>query len=135
LDIDARLTDEAEELDDAAVSEVRAAIGIAIDLDVHHLAVARAHRVFLAVDDDVGIDAEVVRHDEGLPIAAVKTSDDGAMRAPKNLRDLAGDEIASAKFFEFWMALIDAHDHEIAVHRPLHRIAIDVDVGLVTAED
>ena len=95
LDVDAGLADHAEDFDDAAAGDVAGAVGIAVDLDVHHLLIARVHRA-VAIDDDVVIEARVERRDERLIGIGVKAADDGAMRAAQHFRHFADDEFALA---------------------------------------
>ena len=68
------------------LGEVGGAVGIAVDLDVDHLAVARVHRV-VVIDDDV----VSMRESKGTTYgcgSAVKAADDGAVRAAQHLRRL-----------------------------------------------
>src|SRR5947207_13871550 len=114
LDVDARRSDESEALDDAAAGEAAGAIGIAIDLHVHHLAVFGIHRG-VGVDEDVVIEADIEWHDERLFWIGVKSADDVAMRPAQHLRDLTDDDVAVLDLAIGRTFLVDAHDDEIAV--------------------
>ena len=132
LDVDARLADETENFDDAAAGDVAGAVGVAVDLDVDHLLVARVHRA-VAVDDDVVVEPRVERRHERLVGIGVKAADDGAVRAAQHRRHFADDELALPDGVELRAVLVDANDDEIAVHRALHGAAVDEDVGLLAA--
>ena len=50
--------------------------------------------------------------------------------------DFADDEVRRPRIlWYFGWRLVDAHDDEIAVHRALHRLAVDEDVGLFAAAE
>jgi hypothetical protein len=126
LDVDAGIADEAEDLDDAALREMGGAIGIAVDLHVDHLPFPRVHGL---VDEDVVVDAHVERHDVRLGVE-VEPPHHRAMRAAEDLHHLAVDELAVADAAYAGLLLVDADDHEVAVHGTFQRLAVDVDLGL-----
>jgi hypothetical protein len=134
LDVDAGIADESEDFHDPAVGEVGGPVGVAVDLDVDHFPVARLHRG-IGSDEDVVVDAHVERHDVGI-VTGVKAADHGAMRATEDLHDLAVDVLAVADAADLRIALVDADDHQVAVHGPFDGLAVDVDVRLpLAAED
>ena len=55
------------------------------------------------------------------------------MRAPKDLRDFADDDVAVVQLAIGGTFLVDANDDQVAVHGTLHRSAIDVDIELFVA--
>jgi hypothetical protein len=65
----------------------------------------------------------------------VEPADDVAVRAAEDARDLARHEVAAVELPPLRLALLDAHDDEVAVHRAFHLLAVDVDVALVAAEN
>src|SRR3954453_21136576 len=132
LDVDAGLADEAEDLDDAAAGVRGGAVGVGVELHVHHLAVARVHGL-AALDHDVGVDARIERRDPRRVLVGVKTADHGAVRAAQHLRDLAGVVVAVADALDLRVLAVAAHDDEVAVHGALHGPAVDVDVGTLAA--
>ena len=132
LDVDAGLADHAENFDDAAARDVAGAVGIAVDLDVHHLLIARVERA-VVIDDDVVIEARVERRHVRLIGIRVKASGHSAMRAAQHLRHFSDDELALADGVVLRRVLVDADDDEIAIHRAFHRAAIDENVRLFAA--
>ncbi len=135
FDVHARIADEAEDLHDAAAGKVRGAVGITVDLHVDHLAVAGVARA-VGLDQDVGVDSEIERHDVRLDFVRVKASHDGVVGAAQDLRHFTDDEVTAVELAEGRRLLVDAYYDQIAVHRSAHGAAVDVDVGLgVAAED
>ena len=132
FDVDAGLADEAEDFDHAAAGVRRGAVGIAVELHVHHLAVARVHRG-AGLDDDVGVDARIERRDPRLLLVVVKAADDGAVGAAENRRHFADVEVAVAHALDLRVLAVAADDDEVAIHRALHVAAVDVDVGTLAA--
>jgi hypothetical protein len=132
LDVHAGLAEKSENFDHPAAGDGAGAVGIAVDLHVDHLAVARFHGP-AGVDEDVVVEPDVERHDEGLIGMLVKAADHGAMRAAKHTHHFADDQFPLAELLVLRLLLVDADDDQVAVHGALHPAAVDVDVGLIAA--
>ncbi len=78
FNVHAGIADESEDFDDAPRGQRIGAIGIAVQLDVHHLAVAGVHRLS-TLDEDVVVDTGIERHDERLARVGMESTDDRAM--------------------------------------------------------
>jgi hypothetical protein len=131
FDVHAGIADHAQDLDHASAGEMRGAVGIPVDLDVHHLAVARVERG-VVVDEDVGVDADVEWHDVRFG-AGVKAADHGTVRAAEDAHDLAVDVLAVADAAALGGPLVHPDDHQVAVHGAFHVAALDIDVRLAVS--
>ncbi len=127
LDVDARLAEHAQFLDHAAERE-RFGAGIALDVDVDHLALARAHRR-ARIDLDVLVEAGVERAKEGRG-RLMEAADDRAVLPLEDARDLSLEILPLAEHFHLRAARVETDQNDVAVHRPCHLPPVDVEIGL-----